>query len=64
MRTLVRGEVVGTAASAHLFEVTATTYLQPESKTLLDECFGPLAILVRYDNDDELRRALQATTPP
>jgi NADP-dependent aldehyde dehydrogenase len=28
--------------------------------TLLEECFGPVTLLIRYDGDDDLRRALAA----
>ncbi|MCR2783463.1 MULTISPECIES: aldehyde dehydrogenase (NADP(+)) [unclassified Microbacterium] len=29
-------------------------------ETLLEECFGPVTLLVRYDGDDDLHRALRA----
>jgi len=30
------------------------------SETLLEECFGPVTLLVRYDGDEDLHRALRA----
>ncbi|MGA7836018.1 MAG: aldehyde dehydrogenase (NADP(+)) [Acidimicrobiales bacterium] len=49
--------------SAHLFEVGATLYADPSSRGLRDECFGPVAVVIRYANDDELATALSVTEP-
>ncbi len=51
----------GTSVRAQLFEVDATSYARPEAAALREECFGPLAVVVRYDGDD-LYVALAAGT--
>jgi NADP-dependent aldehyde dehydrogenase len=48
----------GTSVSAHLFEVPATVFADPSSRSLREECFGPLAIVIRYLDRDQLASAL------
>ena len=52
----------GTTVRAQLFEVDAAHYARPEAAALRDECFGPLAVVVRYASDDDLYAALAAGT--
>jgi NADP-dependent aldehyde dehydrogenase len=56
---LVGGEGDGTSVSAQLFEVPASVFADPESTALREECFGPLAIVVRYLTREELSSALE-----
>ncbi|MHB8378892.1 MAG: aldehyde dehydrogenase (NADP(+)) [Acidimicrobiales bacterium] len=51
----------GTSVSAQLFEVPAVVFADPRSAALREECFGPLAIVVRYLNRDDLTLALERT---
>lgn len=51
----------GTTVRAQLFEVDAASYARPEAAALREECFGPLALVVRY-NDEDLYAALGAGT--
>jgi NADP-dependent aldehyde dehydrogenase len=44
--------------SAHLFQVPATVFADPSSTALREECFGPLAIVIRYLDRDDLSKAL------
>ena len=63
-RALVRPDLGGAAqTSAQLFEVDATYFATPEARALHEECFGPLAVVVRYATVDELREALRASAP-
>ena len=48
---------------AQLFEVDATTFASSGAGALREECFGPLALVVRYEDDEELARALRVTQP-
>jgi NADP-dependent aldehyde dehydrogenase len=58
-RALLRQELGDEAAtSAQLFEVGATTFTEPGASALREECFGPLALVVRYDSPAQLRNAL------
>ena len=58
-RLLVGGDTgEGSAAGAQLFEVSATTFVDPSSHALREECFGPLAVVVRYEDNSQLRTAL------
>jgi NADP-dependent aldehyde dehydrogenase len=52
-----------TRVNAQLVEVTAAVFGMPASRALHEECFGPLAVVVRYRNKDELSRALSTTEP-
>lgn len=60
---VLEGADFGDAAqtTARLYEVAAARFAS--SPALHEECFGPLAILVRYGSADELRTALGATEP-
>lgn len=51
----------GTGARAHLLEVDAEGFIA--NPALHEECFGPVAILVRYATRDELRLALETAEP-
>ncbi|MGA2124399.1 MAG: aldehyde dehydrogenase family protein, partial [Acidimicrobiales bacterium] len=53
----------GAHVGAQLFEVTSDTFADAHAPRLRDECFGPLALVVRYDNRDQLQKALTATEP-
>lgn len=53
----------GTGVSAQLVEVPAAVFSEPASRALRQECFGPLAVVVRYRSDDELVRALDSAEP-
>lgn len=52
----------GTTVRAQLYEVDATHYARDESAALREECFGPLALVVRYETDEDLYGALAAGT--
>jgi NADP-dependent aldehyde dehydrogenase len=45
---------------ASLFEVSAGTFAKAAT-TLRDECFGPVALVIRYDDVDDLRGALEVS---
>jgi NADP-dependent aldehyde dehydrogenase len=49
--------------SAQLYEVDASRFTGRDAYALREECFGPLAVVVRYGSNDELRSALEATEP-
>jgi NADP-dependent aldehyde dehydrogenase len=53
----------GTTVTAQLFEVPARVFTDSSSRVARDECFGPLAVVVRYLDDDELKKALAVTEP-
>jgi len=63
-RRLVGGDAeVGSQARAQLFEVSAITFVEPSSRPLREECFGPLAVVVRYDDNEQIRQALDIIDP-
>jgi NADP-dependent aldehyde dehydrogenase len=49
--------------SCQLFEVDAESFRSPGAYALREECFGPLALVVRYQADGDLRDSLHATEP-
>lgn len=49
--------------SAQLFEVPARVFADASSQALRDERFGPLAVIVRYHDNVDLKKALAATDP-
>ncbi len=51
----------GAHVAARLLEVDAARFVAEDS--LHAECFGPLAVVVRFDGADELRAALEAAEP-
>jgi NADP-dependent aldehyde dehydrogenase len=53
----------GAEVNPQLFEVPAELFADPSSQPLRDERFGPLALLIRYNSDEELRAALHITEP-
>ncbi|MGC2485881.1 MAG: aldehyde dehydrogenase (NADP(+)) [Acidimicrobiales bacterium] len=53
----------GAQAGAQLFEVTAASFANGTTTRLREECFGPVALVVRYDNRADLENALDATEP-
>jgi NADP-dependent aldehyde dehydrogenase len=53
----------GSDATAQLFEVPARVFADASSSALRAECFGPLAIVIRYLDDVDLRAALSVTDP-
>jgi NADP-dependent aldehyde dehydrogenase len=48
---------------AQLFEVDAQRFAGRDAYALREECFGPVALIVRYHTKDELRDALLASEP-
>lgn len=55
---LVGGDGDGTNVTPQLFEVPAAVFADASSRALREECFGPLAIVIRYLNRDDLSNAL------
>jgi NADP-dependent aldehyde dehydrogenase len=53
----------GAHVGAQLFEVSDATFRDPSAHRLHDECFGPLALIVRYGNSAALASALSAAEP-
>jgi NADP-dependent aldehyde dehydrogenase len=53
----------GAEVNPQLFEVPAELFADPSSRELRDERFGPLAVVIRYQNEKDLRSALRATEP-
>jgi NADP-dependent aldehyde dehydrogenase len=51
----------GADVTAQLFEVPARVFADPSSQVLRDERFGPLAVIVRYQDNTDLKKALTAT---
>jgi NADP-dependent aldehyde dehydrogenase len=49
--------------AAQLYEVDAARFVGRDAYALREECFGPLALIVRYDGSDELDDALAASEP-
>ena len=64
VRALVHSDLGHTATtSAQLYEVDAATFVAPDAGTLREECFGPLALVVRYASAEELVAALETSEP-
>lgn len=59
LEALVTGQETGREASASLLRTT-TARLVADSDEVLEECFGPVAILVEYSGTDELQEAAAA----
>jgi NADP-dependent aldehyde dehydrogenase len=53
----------GADVAPQLFEIPAELYADASSRALRNECFGPLAVVIRYDDNDQLRSALHVTEP-
>lgn len=53
----------GTRVSAQLFEVDSDVFAGPLTTALHEECFGPLGVVVRYRDTDDLRAALEDVQP-
>lgn len=53
----------GAHVGAQLFEVSDALFRDPSAHRLHDECFGPLALIVRYGNSAALASALGAAEP-
>jgi NADP-dependent aldehyde dehydrogenase len=53
----------GAHVGAHLFEVSDALFRDPSVRRLHEECFGPLALIVRYGNSAALATALEAAAP-
>ncbi len=49
--------------AAQLFEVRADDFATSSARALREECFGPTALVIRYDGRDDLGRALDGTDP-
>jgi NADP-dependent aldehyde dehydrogenase len=49
--------------AAQLYEVDAARFTGRDAYALREECFGPVALIVRYGSTDELRDALLACEP-
>jgi NADP-dependent aldehyde dehydrogenase len=64
VRALVHSDPgVDAHTGAQLYEVDASRFVARDAYALREECFGPVALIVRYDSADELRSALAATEP-
>jgi NADP-dependent aldehyde dehydrogenase len=64
VRALVQqnaGQAAHTACQ--LFEVDSAEFGAPGAYALREECFGPLALVVRYGSSDDLRDAITASEP-
>lgn len=59
LETLVAGQQTGREASASLLRTTVPQ-LMADSDAVLEECFGPVAIVVEYADTDELQEAAAA----
>ncbi|CAL9373632.1 Alpha-ketoglutaric semialdehyde dehydrogenase 2 [Streptomyces sp. enrichment culture] len=64
-RTLVDGTVTTDAdgrpqASPSLFAVPSAKHFLKEADNLLEECFGPTAVIVSYDTESEAAQVLEA----
>ncbi len=58
---VVSGEATeGAATATPVVLATTASAVAARPETLLEECFGPVTLLVAYDSDDDLRRALAA----
>ncbi len=55
VRALVTGEETGQQASASLFSTTVSE-LAEDQEALLEECFGPVSIVVEYSDTEDLLR--------
>jgi NADP-dependent aldehyde dehydrogenase len=53
----------GASAEAQLFEVDSDAFNQPLPNALREECFGPLGVVVRYRDTDDLRATLANLEP-
>jgi NADP-dependent aldehyde dehydrogenase len=63
-RALVRGDVGEQAqTTCQLFEVDGEHFRSPGDYALREECFGPLALVVRYQTAQDLRESLLAAEP-
>jgi len=64
VRALVQQDAGSDAHSAaQLYEVDAERFVGRDAYALREECFGPLALVVRYSCGDELRASLLASAP-
>jgi NADP-dependent aldehyde dehydrogenase len=64
VRTLVHDDLGdATRTSAQLYEVDASRFAEPDAWALREECFGPFALVVRYESNQQLRSALEASKP-
>jgi NADP-dependent aldehyde dehydrogenase len=64
VRTMVHSDPGADAhANAELYEVDASRFVERDAYPLREECFGPVALIIRYDSADELRNALLASEP-
>jgi len=64
VRPLVRQDAGSDAhAAAQLYEVDAARFVGRDAYSLREECFGPIALIVRYHSYEELRDALLASEP-
>jgi NADP-dependent aldehyde dehydrogenase len=50
-------------AGGQLFELSAKTFIDSSQEHLRRECFGPLSLVVRYDDISELAASLEVTEP-
>jgi NADP-dependent aldehyde dehydrogenase len=49
--------------AAQLYEVDAARFVGRDAYALREECFGPIALIIRYRSKDELHDALLASEP-
>jgi NADP-dependent aldehyde dehydrogenase len=64
VRALVQQDAGADAhTAAQLYEVAAARFVERDAYALREECFGPAALIVRYDSPDDLDAALLASEP-
>ena len=64
VRPLVQQDAGSDAhTAAQLYEVSAARFVGRDAYPLREECFGPVALVVRYESAAELRDALLASEP-
>ena len=62
--TLVRHDLGdGASTGVQLYEVGAARFGADDAAPLREECFGPVAVIVRYDSPGQLRAALARSEP-
>jgi NADP-dependent aldehyde dehydrogenase len=63
-RALVeRSKGEGAHTSCQLYEVDGESFRSPGEYALREECFGPLALVIRYQSEADLRDSLNASEP-
>lgn len=60
VEVLVQGQEPAAGAARPIVLTTDATAVAARPDVLLEECFGPVTLIVRYDSEDELLAALEA----